>query len=198
MPVDRNKRKLELTSLMHPDVSVILNIHRESGYVLRTLRSLDEAASFARHEGIHSELIVVLDRADELTRNVTKSAICCGFETIRYIEADHGSLGLARNTGIAAANGKYVWTADADDLVSYNCIAAMHAVAEATPGSVVFPEYLVGFGDDHWVGKYFDDSVVEAADFIYGHPYISRIFLHRDVFKDLQFADVRLSPRLRS
>jgi glycosyltransferase involved in cell wall biosynthesis len=179
---------------MHPDVSVILNIHRESGYVLRTLRSLDEAASFARHEGIHSELIVVLDRTDELTRNVTKSAICCGFETVRYVEADHGSLGLARNTGIATANGKYVWTADADDLVSYNCIAAMHAMAEATPGSVVFPEYLVGFGDDHWVGKYFDDSVVEAADFIYGHPYISRIFQRRAVFKDLQSADVRLSP----
>ena len=178
---------------MHPDVSVILNVHRESGYVLRTLRSLDEAASFARHEGIHSELIVVLDRADELTRNVTKSAICCGFETVRYVEADHGSLGLARNTGIAAANGKYVWTADADDLVSYNCIAAMHAIAEVTPGSVVFPEYMVVFGDGHGVGKYFDDSVVEAADFIYGHPYISRIFLHRDVFKDLQFDDLRLS-----
>ena len=140
---------------MHPDVSVILNIHRESGYILRTLRSLDEAASFARHEGIHSELIVVLDRTDELTRNVTKSAICCGFETVRYVEADHGSLGLARNTGIAAANGKYVWTADADDLVSYNCIAAMHAMAEATPGSVVFPEYLVAFGDSYFVHQIF-------------------------------------------
>jgi len=178
---------------MHPDVSVILNIHRESGYVLRTLRSLDEAASFARDEGIHSELIVVLDRSDELTRNVTKSAICCGFETVRCVEADHGSLGLARNTGIAAANGKYVWTADADDLVSYNCIAVMHAMAEATPRSVVFSEYIVAFGDDHWVAKYFDDSVVEAVDFLYGHPYMSRIFLHRDVFNDLQFDDLRLS-----
>ena len=178
---------------MHPDVSVILNIHRESGYVLRTLRSLDEAASFARDEGIHSELIVVLDRADELTRNVTKSAICCGFETVRYVEADHGSLGLARNTGIAAANGKYVWTADADDLVSYNCITVMHAMAEATPGSVVFPEYRLAFGDSYFCIKFFDDSIVDAADILYGHGYGSRIFLRRDVFNDLQFDDLRLS-----
>ena len=83
--------------------------------------------------------------------------------------------------------------ADADDLVSYNCIAAMHAMAEATPGSVVFPEYLVAFGDSYFMDQIFDDSVVEAADFIYGHAYIARIFLRRDVFNDLQFADVRLS-----
>ena len=178
---------------MHPDVSVVLNVHRESGYVLRTLCSLDEAASFARHEGIHSELIVVLDRSDELTRNVTKSAICCGFETVRYVGADHGSLGLARNTGIAAANGKYVWLADADDLASYNSIAEMHLVAEATPGSVVFPEYLVAFGDSYFSIKFFDDSLVGAADIIYGHGYNARMFLRRDVFNDLQFDDLRLS-----
>ena len=39
----------------------------------------------------------------------------------------------------------------------------------------------------------FDDSVVEAADIIYGHGYGSRIFLRRDVFNDLQFDDLRLS-----
>ena len=178
---------------MHPDVSVVLNVHRESAYVLRTLRSLDEAASFARYEGIYSELIVVLDRSDELTRNVTKSVICFGFEAVHYVEADHGSLGLARNTGIAAANGRYVWTADADDLVSYNCMAAMHAMAEAKPKSVVFPEYRVAFGDSYFCIKFFDDSIVHAADIIYGHGYGSRIFLRRDVFKDLQFDDLRLS-----
>jgi glycosyltransferase involved in cell wall biosynthesis len=176
------------------EVSVILNLHREASYVLRTLRSLDEAASFAKHEGIHSELVVVFDRSDDLTRNVTKSATSYGFDFIRYVEADHGSLGPARNTGIAVATGKYVWLADADDLVSYNCISVMFAVAEETPESVVvFPEYLVAFGDEYWVVKYFDDSVVETEDFIWGHPYISRAFLCRNVFVDLQFEDVRLS-----
>ena len=103
-------------------------------------------------------------RSDELlTRNVTKSSNCCGFQTVRYVEADHGSLGLARNTGIAAANGKYVWPADADDLVSYDCIAAMHAMAEATPGSVVFPEYWISFGGSYFCVKFFDDSIHRIA-----------------------------------
>ena len=69
----------------------------------------------------------------------------------------------------------------------------MHVVAEATPGSVVFPEYLVAFGDSYFSIKFFDDSFVGAADIIYGHGYNSRMFLRRDVFNDLQFADVRLS-----
>lgn len=178
---------------MEPDVSVVLNMHREAVYIYRTMRSLDEAASFARHEGIRSELIIVFDRSDELTRQLAKSTICAGFDTIRYVEADHGSLGPARNTGIEAASGKYVWLADADDLVSYNCIAAMHAVAVANDKAVIFPQYLVAFGDMYGVSKYFDDTVVSSADFIYNHPYISRIFLLRDTFNNLQFEDLRLS-----
>ncbi|MEB0165364.1 hypothetical protein QN360_20910, partial [Glaciimonas sp. CA11.2] len=66
-------------------------------------------------------------------------------------------------------------------------------MAETNPNSVVFPEYLVAFGDAYWVAKYFNDSVVETADFVYGHPYISRIFLRRDIFADLQFDDLRLT-----
>ena len=84
--------------------------------------------------------------------------------------------------------------ADADDLASYNSIAAMHAMAEATPGSVVFPEYLVAFGRQLLHASNFSMILlVGAADIIYGHGYISRMFLRRDVFIDLQFADVRLS-----
>ena len=179
---------------MEPEISVVLNIHRESGFILRTIKSLNEAACFAKYEGIHSELVVVFDRSDELIRATVKNANFSGFEAVSYVEADHGSLGPARNTGIAAASGLYVWMADADDLVSYNCISVMHKMASDTPKSVVFPEYLVAFGDAYWVAKYFDDSVVETADFVYGHPYISRIFLRRDVFVDLQFKDLRLSP----
>lgn len=178
---------------MAPDVTVVLNIHRETAYIYRTMRSLDEAASFARHEGIRCELVIVFDRSDDRTRQVAMSAICPGFDQIQYIEADHGSLGPSRNTGIAAASGEYVWLADADDLVSYNCIAAMYGIAASRSKAVVFPQYLVQFGERYGVSKYFDDDVIDAVDFVYDHPYISRIFLRRDVFDNLNFDDVRLS-----
>lgn len=175
------------------DVSVILNIHREAPYVRRTIKSLSEAAAHAAASSIRSELIIVFDRSDALTKEATRAAPACAFFSKKYIEVDHGSLGLARNSGIDAATGEHIWLADADDLVSFNCITQMYAVAANNKNAAVFPSHLIAFGEDFWVARYFDDSVVKSADFAYGHPYISRIFLNRKHFLDLKFHDLRLS-----
>ena len=178
---------------MSPDVSVILNIHREAVYIRRTIRSLNEAAAFAAASSITSELVVVFDRSDDLTRDVTRSAPTDSFISVRYIEVDHGSLGLSRNSGIAAASGKYVFTADADDLISYNCIAEMYAVAELFPRAAVFSEYVIPFGEACWITKYFDDSITTTADFIYGQPYNSRVFVNRLDAAEIGFKDLRVT-----
>ena len=70
-------------------------------------------------------------------------------------------------------------------------IAEMYAVAESSPRAAVFPEYLISFGEYFWISKYYDDSIVSTADFVYGHPYISRVFVNRleiakNLFKDLR------------
>ncbi len=175
------------------DVSVILNIHREAHFITRTLLSLSEAASFAWSAGITTELVIVMDRSDALTRSVAKNAEKSGFERVTASEVDHGSLGPSRNAGIDAATGRYIWLADADDLVSFNCIERMHTVARGHEKAVVFPQYLVAFGDAYWVARYFDASVVETADFVFDNPYLSRIFVARSVFDELRFSDVPLS-----
>lgn len=175
------------------DVSIVLNVHRESIYVRRTIYSLSEAAAHATTCGIRTDLVVVFDRSDEATVNAVMASRFEGFSATRFIEVDHGSLGLARNSGIEVAQGEYVWLADADDLVSSNSISSMYAIADEHPRAVVFPEYLVAFGAAYWVSKYYDDSFVSTADFVYGHPYISRIFTRKDNFEGLLFHDIRLS-----
>ncbi|WP_295447157.1 glycosyltransferase [uncultured Thiodictyon sp.] len=175
------------------DVSIVLNIYREAVYLCRTLQSLYEAASYAQHCGLRVELVVVFDRSDELTRAAFESAYTFGVDRVTCIEVEHGSLGLARNSGIAAASGEFVWLADSDDLMSFNCITCMHLIAQSERRSVVFPEYCIAFGTAWWVLKYFDDSFVTAADFVFKHPYISRLFIRRSAFLDVQYADLRLS-----
>lgn len=175
------------------DVSIVLNIHRELTYVRRTIQSLSNAAAYAAGVGLRTELILVFDRSDKATINAVKAAPFDAFSATQFIEVDHGSLGLSRNSGIAVANGEYLWLADADDLVSDNSITSMHPIARDVPRSVVFPEYLVAFGADCWVARYYDDSVVATADFAYGHPYISRIFTRKSNLDGLAFHDVQLS-----
>lgn len=175
------------------DVSIILNLHREAVYVFRTIRALSEAASYAKRSGLRVELVIVLDRTDNGTRSATESAYKFGFDRINTIEVDYGSLGPSRNAGISLSSGEYIWLADADDLMSFNCIEAMYLIAQTGEKVVVFPEYLIAFGSDCWVVKYYDDTLIETPDFVYKQPYISRLFIRKDAFESIQFSDLRLS-----
>lgn len=176
------------------DVSIILNVHREVTYLRRTFISLDESAAYAAECGIRCELIVVRDRTDAATSAWTDRWKYSAYARHEIIDVDNGSLGLSRNSGIARATGKYVLTADADDLVSYNYIAALANAARATGGRVVyFPEWYLGFGCDPHLYRMSSLDVVTPFALVDYHPYVSRCLLAREYFAELGYADLRLS-----
>ncbi|WP_230532561.1 glycosyltransferase [Microvirga roseola] len=172
----------------------ILTLHCEAVYLRRTLLSLDQAARFAQDLGVRLELVVVLDRTDEATRSVLSSFDLCTYHGHQIIEVDHESVGLSRNDGIARARGTYIFTADADDLVSYNYFYDIYRAAERLgPEALYFPEYVVGFGCHSFICRYESLANVTPMMFIQQNPYISRLCAHRDVFLRIPFHDVRLS-----
>lgn len=177
------------------DVSVVLNMHREGPYLRAALTSLDICAQVASEAGIRCELVAVFDRPDQLTEDVFNSVQCRGFSEVRMVRVDFGSLGLSRNAGADAASGEFVWTADGDDLVSSNALLELHrtAIEHRNPKAAVFVNYLVAFGEDFHVGKYFDGSLLTVADFAFHHPYVSRIFLRREVFRHLRYKDLKVT-----
>lgn len=177
------------------DVSIILNIHRENLFLRPTLFSLSATASFAQAKGLHTELLAIFDSTNEITRQTFFQTDIRGFEAIKTTEVNVASLGLARNAGIEMAEGKYLWTADADDLVSKNGLFELWNVANANQkvNCVVFPEYLVAFGSTSYIAKYFSSDWLTPADFVYQHSYISRIFLLRETLNRLKYTDLRVS-----
>lgn len=177
------------------DVSVVLNMHREALLLAPTLRSLQACAQEAVDSGLVVELVAVFDRADDETRKVFRSIPLPSFCLVREVEVDVGSLGLARNAGIECARGEYIWTSDADDLVSSNCIVALLETARRHPSPkvVVFLEYLCAFGDKYFNCRYVGSEYLTAADFAFHHSYVSRIFVRRDVFESVQYEDLRVS-----
>jgi glycosyltransferase involved in cell wall biosynthesis len=181
----------------HPqtDVSLILTLHGEGALLRRTLLSLDEAAHYARRLAVSTELVAVLDRVTEPTRRAFEDFDSSAYVSRETIVVDHGSLGLSRNSGIAAASGRYLMMCDGDDLVSFNAIAEMVRLADASsPGTVVFPEYLFAFGERQHFVRYYPLHMVTPLSFLRAHPYISRIFASREVFRTISYLDVRLSP----
>jgi glycosyltransferase involved in cell wall biosynthesis len=176
------------------DISIVLNLHREGKYLLRTLRSLQEASDFARAEGLKLELIAVLDLADELTKRLLFEFDAGRFERFTCIEVGNGSLGPSRNDGAALALGKYILFCDGDDLVSFNYISAcFHAAERRGRRAIVVPEWMFEFDANYCVIEYCSLDRVTPLAFVDIHPYVSKIFVHRDIFGKNRFSDVRLT-----
>jgi len=155
---------------------------------------LKEAASYAQAQGISCELVAVLDRPDDVTVAALKEFDLDAFDGVEIIEADNGSLGPTRNVGCAAASGRYICLSDGDDLISYNFLAASLSEAERQREPAIFiPQYLVLFGKTFQFVRYFSIADVTPLALIDRHPFVSRIFFHRELFHKQQFVDARLS-----
>lgn len=178
----------------HFHASIILNIHREAVFLRRTLLSLDQAVRFARSKGLRLELVAVLDRTDDATHEVLSSFDLGSYQGVQIIDVDHGSLGLSRNAGIERARGEYVFTADADDLVSDNYFHDIYVAAERLgPEALYFPEYVLLFGESPVICQYSGLDEVSPMTFVDKQPYISRVCAHRDALRRIPYKDVRLS-----
>lgn len=176
-----------------PDVSIVLNLHKEGIFLKRTLLSLDEALRYATSNGLTVELIAILDRADDATVKVLTEHNLSLYSKAEILTVDNGSLGLSRNDGVSSASGEYIMTADGDDLVSENFI--FDTVSLAMSGSkktLYFPEFLFAFGVEYHICKYYSLSDATPLAFIDMHPYISRLCAHRSVFEQYKFDDLRL------
>ena len=176
------------------DVSIILNVHRERGYFSRTMHSIDAAVRYAKHAGISCELIVIADRSDAATLSWFRHRTNEGYAAFLLKEVDNGSLGLSRNDGLSLARGKFVLTADADDLISVNTITASVSAALNTPGKAIyFPQYYFSFGIDPHLYELHPLSVVTSQALFAHHPYVSRFLARRRDLEGLAFADLKLS-----
>jgi len=176
------------------DASVVLNLHREGVFLKRTLRSIDLAVAYARERGLRIELVAVLDRADQLTRQVLAEHTQSAFNQTTILEVDNGSLGLSRNSGVGASSGEYILMADGDDLVSENFIFDTILLAkQGVHDCLYFPEFLLAFSASYHVGIYRPLREVTPLAFISSHPYTSRVCAHRSVFERFKYEDLRLS-----
>lgn len=178
---------------MSVDVSVILNMHAESFYLMPTLRSLDQCALEAKKLKYNIELIGVFDCANYRTKSAFNNFIFSGFSCVKTINVDYCSLGLARNAGIELAVGDYIWISDGDDLVSNNALIELIQASRGKKKSCVFVmDFLVAFGEKYHVARYFNSSVLTPADFVFQHPYVSRIFAHRDILLKVKYKNLAL------
>lgn len=173
------------------DISVVITAHREGPLVFRTLKSVYAAIEMAEQDGIACEIIVTLDRADDATRGYLNRF---SGERHRCLEIDAGDLGTARNSGSAAAAGRYVAFLDADDLFCRNWLRDAYRTAEANPGErlLLHAEKQLFFeGENFSVDYQSSDSLGFAtSNLVAGNYWSSILFLRRDDLQYQKFAAI--------
>lgn len=132
--------------------------HTEGLVAHKTIRSIEQAADLLAKNDIDYEILVTLDRPDEVTRDYFSRYK----KGLRFYEVDFGDLAASRNLGVQKARGKYIALVDADDLVSKNWfLNALKLLRESSEDVILHTEYSINFGTQNIIWHKFDSQELE-------------------------------------
>jgi SAM-dependent methyltransferase/predicted O-methyltransferase YrrM/lipopolysaccharide biosynthesis glycosyltransferase len=127
-----------------PLISVIIPCYNQSHF-------LPQAVTSAINQTYNNwEIIIVNDGSLDTTSTVAKNLISANSEyKIRLVEQTNQGLSMARNAGIAAANGEYIMPLDADDILAENALTCLFEIClKSNVPCVAFGSYQM-FGTEN-------------------------------------------------
>lgn len=167
------------------DVSCVINGHVEGHIIAATIKSVINACRIANENQITTEILVILDNPDNITREVVVDWFSRTVDAIEIV--DYRDPGLSRNHGARVASGKYVSFIDGDDLWGESWLLESLNMAERSPKSVFHPEFNVVFGSkESHVFRHIDMMSTEFhTETLYRNNYwTALVFGERDVFME--------------
>lgn len=115
-------------------VTAIMTAHDEGLLTGVSIASFREACDHARSNGIVVEAIFIIDRGNQLTKDVIRHG---AGPDIQIFETDFGDVSSARNFAVARASGEFVTFLDGDDLWSFNWLTESTRFCLAQPKRIV-------------------------------------------------------------
>lgn len=84
------------------------------------------------------EVICINDGSTDNSGNILNE-YAKNYNNIKVINQNNSGVSIARNTGIDAAKGKYIWFVDSDDFISQGCLAQILEIIEKhSPENIKF------------------------------------------------------------
>ena len=129
------------------DLSVGVTAHDEGYLAHKTIRCILECLSQVEKAGYTYEIVLNVDRGDDITKDYLKRYK--EDERFNILYSNFGDLGLSRNNVARKAKGKYLAFIDADDLVSFNWyLKAIKHLEKAGKELILHPSKELIFGTD--------------------------------------------------
>lgn len=180
------------------DISVVINAHREGLLLLPSLRSAAESVACAERFGLRCELIMTLDRSDELTLQMASHAESL-FSSALNLRVDLGDLGECRNIAVQNARGRYVAFLDGDDLFCSTWLRDAFAFAQSDERLLVLhPDFNLYFGHSPHVFKHvdMDDPSFHLSVLAFTNLWTSLCFAPRDFLANCPYPKTDLANQI--
>jgi len=180
------------------NISAVINGHAEGLLLKPSIDSALRAREYAVAKGLAVELIVILDRPDDISRTVAHACLK-DHPHARVVEVQNGDLGLSRNDGASAASGEYVAFLDGDDLWGKNWPTAAYNSAVASGREIVWhPEVNVYFGGTPHIFLHIDsdDPSFEISGIAYTNYWTALSFVRRDFLLQVPYSRTQLAKQI--
>lgn len=129
------------------DVTIIIPVYNVEDYIEECLQSVADQTAVAF---LTIECLLVDDCGADGSMSKVRDFFGTYHGPIKFriiSRENNGGLSAARNTGIRAARGHYLYFLDSDDLLTADCIERLYAVAEAHPTAQIVVGSLRSFPD---------------------------------------------------
>lgn len=122
---------------MDERISVIIPVYNSETYICECIHSvMDQTYS-------NLEVLVIddgsVDHSREICNNISKMD-----ERIYVFSQEHKGVSAARNMGLKAAKGKYLFFLDADDVIHFKLLEVLHDLIDKTHSQISLSQYYSG------------------------------------------------------
>lgn len=178
-----------------PDITAVLNVHREGILAHSSLQSMVDARELAAAAGIMVEILIAADCPDADTRSYLNIASELRVSVLELCVHD---LGLARNAAVRAGRGRFFAFLDGDDLWCLDWLTKAYQCAISTPEHTIWhPEANLYFGpgeQPHWMVHHDIDTAL--GDWVLlglRNHWTSLSFAPREVYERVPYRETNLN-----
>lgn len=125
-------------------LSIIIPVYNVEQYIGRCLQSCLSQPHVTPEE---YELVIVNDGTKDNSMAIVEE-MTRGCTNVTIINQQNQGLSMARNAGLKAAQGEYVWFIDSDDWIENNCLHGIIERLERTKVDVLQLQYKNVYNDD--------------------------------------------------
>ncbi len=177
---------------MIADISIIMTFHHEGLLAHYSLLGLERVRCAADRYNLSTELICVLDRANEDTFRIVSNHPFLRQQD-QIIEVDIGDPASARNQGIKIATSEFIAIIDGDDYYSEDwLVRAQQALTQCIEPAVCHPEWVISFGEIHCALRLPDQRFEPYSydSLLKHHPWVVTSFGLRSTYLDIPYTPV--------